>query len=91
MDDHEGDYDFDKIPYLENPKSIGYKRKAIVTPCVKEATTAYLIDQLLKQNYNIRGIAVPDSAEKVKIIHFSNIQSKIYILCLNIYKLLNSL
>ena len=66
MDDHVGDFSFDKIPYLENVKTIGYQRKAIVTPCVKEATTAYLIDELLKQNYAIRGIAVPESIEKVK-------------------------
>lgn len=66
MEDHDGDYESDfKIPYLENAKSIGYQRKAIVTPCVKEATTAYLIDELLKQNYSIRGIAVPESIEKV--------------------------
>eukprot|EP01084_Bolivina_argentea_P109854 196254_1 len=64
MNDHEGDYDFDKVPYMEDTKSVGYQRKAIVTPCVQQATSSYLIDELLKQNYCIRGIAVPESSEE---------------------------
>ena len=63
MEDHEGDYSLDTVPYLQS--STTYQRKAIVTPCVQQATTSYLIDQLLAQKYCIRGIAVPDSSEAV--------------------------
>merc|ERR1712083_388062 len=49
------------VTYSLKPAAVGHQRKAIVTPCVQQATSAYLLDSLLKQQYAVRGIAVPDS------------------------------
>ena len=65
MADHEGDYEDVTVTYSLKPAAVGHQRKAIVTPCVQQATSAYLLDSLLKQQYAVRGIAVPDSDAEV--------------------------
>eukprot|EP00485_Elphidium_margaritaceum_P012449 CAMPEP_0202688036 /NCGR_PEP_ID=MMETSP1385-20130828/3577_1 /ASSEMBLY_ACC=CAM_ASM_000861 /TAXON_ID=933848 /ORGANISM="Elphidium margaritaceum" /LENGTH=212 /DNA_ID=CAMNT_0049342911 /DNA_START=191 /DNA_END=829 /DNA_ORIENTATION=- len=63
LEDHEGDYNF-TVPYLESVAKSGTTRKALVTPCVQQATSSYLIDTLLSQNFAVYGVAVPESSEK---------------------------
>jgi len=57
MNDHESDYDFN-IPFLDNN---AVNRQAIITPCVEQATSSWLIDEMLRRKYKVTGIAVPSA------------------------------
>jgi len=61
---HSGDYDFKKIPFLvdddTSQKVLGRQRCGIVTPCVKLSSSTWLIEDLIRRNYRVTGIAMPE-------------------------------
>lgn len=72
MESHKEDYDFDLdgIPFYNTSSSGGGgnksgKKSAIVTPCIKQATSAYLIDVLIDKGYHVTGVADPTANLKV--------------------------
>ncbi|ETO08872.1 hypothetical protein RFI_28514 [Reticulomyxa filosa] len=62
--EHKANYDFTKIPFLVDDDTaarvLGRQRRGLVTPCVKLASSTWLIEELIRRGYHVTGLAMPE-------------------------------